>query len=156
VVYIEGLAGKPDSLTFRPEPAMVQKDERFVPHVLPVKVGMAVEFPNQDDFYHNVFSVVSGDRFDLGRYAQGETTYQKFEKAGVVVVVRCEIHPGMKAYILVLDTDFFTVPKNNGAYVLSGMPAGSYQVTVWHPEHGARSRVVLVPEVGETQVDFSF
>lgn len=156
VVYLAGLAGMPDSLTFRPDPLMVQQDERFVPHVLPVKMGTAVGFPNQDDFYHNVFSVVSGDRFDLGRYAQGETTYQKFEKAGVVVVVRCEIHPSMKAYVLVLDTDFFTVPKDNGTYLLTGVPAGTYQLTVWHPERAAQSRTVSVPETGEAVVDFSF
>lgn len=155
VVYVEGLTGAPDSSTFQPPPTMRQKDERFIPHVLPIKIGTAVGFPNEDDFYHNVFSVMAGDRFDLGRYSQGETTYQKFEKPGVVVV-RCEIHSGMKAYILVLDTAFFTVPDKVGAYVLSGVPEGTYRVTVWHPEHGTRSLTVKVPASGDASADFSF
>lgn len=155
VVYLEGAPGLPDITTVRPLPVIRQKDERYIPHVLPVQAGTSVGFPNEDDFYHNVFSVVAGDRFDLGRYAQGETAHQKFEKPGVVVV-RCEIHPGMKAYILVLDTAFFTVPAETGAYTLTGVPVGTYKLTAWHPERGSQSRTVVVPASGEVQADFSF
>ena len=152
VVYVAGATGSKK----RDEPAvMQQKNETFVPHVLPVQVGTSVGFPNEDDFYHNVFSVMSGDRFDLGRYAQGETTYQTFEKPGVVVV-RCEIHPGMKAYILVLETPFFVVPDETGEYELKDVPPGNYTLVAWHPEYGETRRPVTVPETGVVEADFSF
>jgi len=155
VVYLEGAPGIPDTTTVRPPPVIRQKDERYIPHVLPVQAGTSVSFPNEDDFYHNVFSVVAGDRFDLGRYAQGETAHQKFDKPGVVVV-RCEIHPGMKAYILVLDTAFFTVPSETGTYALTGVAPGTYKLTAWHPELGMQSHIVTVPASGDVQADFSF
>src|SRR4029453_10455122 len=101
------------------------KDEAFVPHVLPVLAGSTVEFPNEDDFYHNVFSVVAGDRFDLGRYAHGKSASQTLTKPGAVIV-RCEIHSNMKAFILVLSNPFFAVPDPEGRLDIGNVPAGSY------------------------------
>lgn len=134
---------------------MKQIDEMFVPYVLPIQAGTSVSFPNEDAFYHNVFSVMSGERFDLGRYAKGETTVQKFDKPGTIVV-RCEIHPGMKAYILILDTPFFTVPSKAGAYTLPNIPPGTYELTAWHPDHGTRSQTVTVTETNPATAHFSF
>ncbi len=90
-MHVEGVAGTfvPPAQSLR----MVQKNEAFVPRVLPVLSGSLVEFPNQDNFYHNVFSVVSADRFDLGRFPKGKSAGEVLSKPGVVVV-RCEIHPG--------------------------------------------------------------
>ncbi len=65
---------------------MVQRNETFVPRVLPVLSGSLVEFPNQDNFYHNVFSVVSGNRFDLGRFPKGKSAREVLTQPGVVVV----------------------------------------------------------------------
>jgi hypothetical protein len=97
VVFLEDLPG--DQPITRPasNPRMLQQHGRFIPHVLPVLAGSTIEFPNQDNFYHNVFSVVAGDRFDLGRFGAGKSKEQQFDEPGVVVV-RCEIHSGMKAY----------------------------------------------------------
>lgn len=134
---------------------MVQRDEMFIPYVLPIQVGSSVSFPNEDDFYHNVFSVMSGERFDLGRYAKGETTYQTFTTPGVIVV-RCEIHPGMKAFIVVLETPHFTVPSEKGTYTLNNIPAGTYQLIAWHPEKGTRSQTITLSETDTATLNFSF
>jgi plastocyanin len=154
VIYLKGNTIRPDT-TQKPTATMIQQDEMFVPYVLPVQTGTAISFPNEDDFYHNVFSVMSGERFDLGRYAKGETTYQTFDKPGVVVV-RCEIHPGMKAYILILDTPLFTVPSQTGKYTFSDIPPGTYQLFAWHPDHGTQSQTITVPETGTITTNFSF
>lgn len=153
VVFVDGVKG-----TF-PVPArhpqLVQKDERFSPHVLAVPLGSTVEFPNEDDFYHNVFSVVSGDRFDLGRYAKGKSARQTLTKPGIVVV-RCEIHSGMKAYILVVPNPFFAVPGGDGAFSIPDVPAGTYTVKAWHPDFGYQERSVSVPASGSASVNFAF
>jgi plastocyanin len=136
-------------------PRMTQKGETFVPHVLPVLVGSTVEFPNEDDFYHNVFSVVAGNRFDLGRYPKGESTRQKFTKPALVVV-RCEIHPSMKAFILVLKSPYFASPDEQGRFTIPNVPAGKYTIKAWHPARAEQIRIITVPESGEVQADFTF
>lgn len=153
VVFVEGVKGTFPAPTRRPQ--LVQKDERFNPHVLAVQTGSTVEFPNQDDFYHNVFSVVSGDRFDLGRYAKGKSARQTLTKPGVVVV-RCEIHSGMKAYILVVPSPFFAVPGTDGAFSIPDVPEGTYVVKAWHPDFGYQERTVSVPASGSAAVSFAF
>jgi plastocyanin len=153
VVFVDGVKGTFAAAARRPQ--LVQKDERFNPHVLGVQTGSTVEFPNEDDFYHNVFSVVSGDRFDLGRYAKGKSARQTLTKPGVVVV-RCEIHSGMKAYILVVPNPFFAVPGTDGAFSIPGVPEGTYVVKAWHPDYGYQERTVTVPASGSASVSFAF
>ena len=153
VVFVEGVKG-----TFAAparHPQLVQKDERFVPHVLPVLSGSTVEFPNQDDFYHNVFSVVAGDRFDLGRYSKGKSARQLLTKPGVVVV-RCEIHTGMKAYILVVPNPYFAVPGRDGVFEIPDVPPGTYTVKAWHPDFGYQERTLAVPAEGSVTVGFVY
>jgi ER membrane protein complex subunit 7-like protein len=153
VVFVEGVKGAFPAPARHPQ--LVQKDERFIPHVLPVQLGSTVDFPNEDDFYHNVFSVVSGDRFDLGRYARGKSAHQTLTKTGVVVV-RCEIHSGMKAYILVVPNPFFAVPAADGAFSIPDVPEGTYLVKAWHPDYGYQERSVSVPASGTASVSFAF
>ena len=144
VVYLEN----PPASSSSPAPAgpfvMRQNHDRFIPHVLPITAGSRVAFPNEDDYYHNVFSIVSGDRFDLGRFAGGEKASARFDEEAIVVV-RCEIHSRMKAYIVVLDHPFFTTPDSNGAFRLEKIPPGSYTVKAWHPTAGEKQTVITVP-----------
>jgi len=155
VLYVEAAEGSAKKPSGAPEPVIVQTNEAFSPQVLPIRLGTEVSFPNRDTYYHNVFSVMAGDRFDLGRYAQGETGKKTFDTAGVVVV-RCEIHPRMKAYILVLDTPFFTVPDSTGRFSLPDFPPGQVTLKAWHPTKGEQARVVVVTEEGEVEVGFDF
>jgi hypothetical protein len=155
IVFLEDVPGQ---RTFTPpakSPQMLQKDETFIPHVLPVLVGTTVEFPNADDFYHNVFSVIAGNRFDLGRYPKGRSTRQTFTKPALVVV-RCEIHPGMKAFIMVLKNPYFAVPDEEGRFRIPNVPAGTYTLKAWHPIHPEQARTVTIPPSGEVTVGFTF
>ncbi len=152
VVYLEN---GPEGVASPSEAAVMrQSHDRFIPHVLPVLAGTTVEFPNDDDYYHNVFSIVAGDRFDLGRYGRGKAAEQVFD-APAVVVVRCEIHAGMKAFIVVLGNPHFTVPQGDGHYELT-VPAGSYDLKAWHPTGGERRYQVEVPDDGAACVDIQF
>lgn len=156
VVYVERLPAPEGGWPASPAPvAMHQHHDRFVPHVLPILAGTTVTFPNDDDYYHNVFSVVAGDRFDLGRYGQGDTREQTFP-APAVVVVRCEIHPGMKAYILVRDNPCFAVPGPDGRFRLPQVPVGTWSLAAWHPTQGETRRTVVVRAGQDAVADFAF
>lgn len=110
---------------------IAQLGETFVPHVLPVVQGSAVEFPNQDPIFHNVFSLSSTKTFDLGRYPKGSSRSVTFDEPGIVPVF-CHLHSNMSAIVMVLDNPLFTVPGTDGRYQIEGIPAGSYTLVAWH------------------------
>ena len=111
--------------------SMAQHDETFQPHVLPVLRGSTVDFPNDDDVYHNVFSLSSAKVFDLGRYPKGSSRSLVFDKAGRVDVF-CHIHSDMSAIVLVLDNAYFVSPDEKGHFVIENVPPGDFTVMGWH------------------------
>ena len=112
---------------------MVTRGKELVPRVLAVPRGSQVRFPNDDPILHNVFSVSSGNGFDLGLYKKGPGKEKVFESPGLVRVY-CNVHPSMVAYILVVDTPYFAAPAEDGTFVLSGLPKGGGKLTVWHEQ----------------------
>lgn len=103
----------------------------FVPRVRVVTPGSKVEFPNQDPFSHNIFSTAPVATFDLGLYASGKSKGAEFKRAGAVPVY-CNIHPRMTAFILVVPTPYYVQAGADGRWTLPGIPAGSYELRVWH------------------------
>ncbi len=134
--------------------AMAQQDEQFVPHVLPILRGTTVEFPNEDDVYHNVFSLSGPKTFDLGRYPRGESRSVTFNKSGTVQVF-CHIHSDMSGVILVLDNPFFTTPEPTGRFVIDGLPPGDYALVGWHERIKPVVQHVQVTAGGTARADFN-
>jgi plastocyanin len=130
-----------------------QRNEMFVPYVLPIAVGTTVEFTNSDSTYHNVFSLSKARRFDLGRYGRGRSKSVRFDQPGVVRVF-CDIHSHMSAFILVFAHRFFAVTDAEGRYRIEGLPPGSYTVVAWNDGQERESRTVQVREGEPTEVDF--
>ena len=116
-------------------PQLVQKNKTFDPHILAVRVGSQVDFPNRDPFFHNVFSLFNGKRFDLGLYEAGSTRSVHFDRAGICYIF-CNIHPQMSAVVVVVDTPYFTVTDAHGEVVIPHVPSGRYQSNFWE-EHCA-------------------
>src|SRR6185295_5385878 len=87
---------------------MVQKNKKFEPRLLAIPIGSSVDFPNQDPFFHNVFSLYNGKRFDLGLYEAGGSKTVRFDKAGVSFIF-CNIHPEMTATVFVVSTPYYAV-----------------------------------------------
>ena len=108
----------------------MQKNKSFDPHILVVPVGSVVEFPNRDPFFHNVFSLFEGKRFDLGLYEAGSTRNVHFDKPGICYIF-CNIHPEMSAVVIALDTPYYAVSNGHGELVITGVPAGRYLLRVW-------------------------
>ncbi len=109
---------------------LVQKDKMFMPHLLVVPTGSQVEFPNQDPFFHNVFSLFNGKRFDLGLYESGTTRSVWFDREGVSYIF-CNIHPEMAAVVLALSTPYYAISGENGVVTLRNVTPGSYRLNVW-------------------------
>jgi plastocyanin len=110
---------------------MRQKDKTFSPHVLAIAAGTFVDFPNDDPIFHNAFSSYNGQLFDLGLYAPGSTKSVRFSREGIVRVF-CNIHSAMSAVIVVLPTPYFATTIRDGAFQISNVPPGDYQLTVFH------------------------
>ncbi|MBS1854758.1 MAG: hypothetical protein JST11_05295 [Acidobacteria bacterium] len=131
---------------------MLQKGKQFLPHVIAIPVGGTVDFPNLDPIFHNAFSNFSGQPFDVGLYPPKTTRAVTFRHAGLVRVF-CNIHATMSAVIAVLDTPWFAVTPPNGKYEIEGVPAGEYQLHLFHeralPENlKFLERRITVPEGG--------
>jgi plastocyanin len=152
VVFLEGQF----PATTNPPPAaeMAQKDQQFVPTILPVRVGTMVEFPNEDDFYHNVFSYSKLKSFDLGRYKKEEKPPAiLFDKPGVVRL-NCEIHQQMRGVIVVLETPYFTTTGTNGNFHLENLPAGKFVLKAWLDEKHVREQPVELRDGDKLHIDF--
>jgi plastocyanin len=110
---------------------LVQHNKTFLPHVLVVPVGTLVEFPNHDPFFHNVFSLFDGKRFDLGLYEAGATNSVRFDRLGVSFLF-CNIHPEMSAVVVAVDTPFYGLSDKSGNLAIQNVPDGKYELHVWY------------------------
>jgi plastocyanin len=128
VVWLEPTSGTPPpSVT----PASVaHKGKTFVPHVVALRVGSKVTFPNQDPFFHNAFSNYDAQIFDVGLHAPGTSREVTFLRPGIVRLF-CNIHPTMSAIIVVLETPYFAVTNAQGAFRITA-PPGEYRLKFFH------------------------
>jgi plastocyanin len=141
----------------RPAPrnaSIAQRDEQFVPHLVAVTAGSSVAFPNEDPFFHNVFSLSRGAAFNLGRYPSGSSRAKVFSRPGIVKVF-CEIHSHMSAVVRVFDHGWFTVPAEDGSYAMDEIPAGEHTLVAWHERIGERRERVTIRAGGSAQMNFT-
>jgi plastocyanin len=134
-------------------PQLVQKNKSFHPSLLVIPAGGQVEFPNQDPFFHNVFSLFDGKRFDLGLYESGTTQFVKFDKPGVSFIF-CNIHAQMSAVVIALNTPYYAISNGHGEISIGNVIPGRYQMHVFHPSvspdalRAAQREITVTP--GET------
>ncbi len=130
VVWLTNVRTK-ETVSPGPTVRLLQKDKRFKPHVLVVTVGTVIEFPNQDPFFHDVFSIYHGKPFDLGLYESGAVRKVRFTQMGVSYIF-CNIHPEMSAEVVALATPHFTLSARDGSFQIANVPAGRYRLEIWH------------------------
>lgn len=154
VVYLDPAPRAAFDAREEPRARIDQRDEMFVPHVLAIVAGTVVDFPNNDETYHNVFSLSKTKTFDLGRYAAGRSKSVRFDKPGIVRVF-CDIHSHMSAYVLVFAHRYFAVTDDEGRYRIENVPPGTYNVFAWNEAMPLESRRATIPDAGG-DVDLSF
>jgi hypothetical protein len=127
-------------------PRLVQKNKSFEPHILVVPAGSSVEFPNRDPFFHNVFSLFEGKRFDLGLYEAGTSRMVRFDRPGVSYIF-CNIHPEMSAVVITMATPLYAIASSDGQISLAGVPYGRYVLHVWSEGLGPENAEPLTREI---------
>jgi plastocyanin len=158
VVYVEGDFGTnvvSTNVTQVTTTKVAQHEARFNPHVLPVMRGTTVQWPNNDDIYHNVFSYSDAKQFDLGLYKNNPPEARvTFDKAGKVDVY-CSIHTDMHCIVLVLDNPYFATTDADGNYSIPNVPPGTYKLKAWHDRLPPDEREIVVPTNGVVKADFT-
>lgn len=111
---------------------VIQRDATFIPTVSLVSQGASVRFPNRDTTRHHVFSFSPAKTFELELYLQDTPPPIVFDKAGVVVL-GCNIHDHMEAFIVVSEASSAVLTGEDGVAELGTLPAGRHRLRVWHP-----------------------
>lgn len=142
-----------DASASRPVPKLnvrlVQRNKEFLPHLLVIPTGTSVDFPNMDPFFHNVFSLFNGKRFDLGLYEAGSHRSVTFDREGVSYIF-CNIHPEMGAVVVALDSPYFALSDANGSVVIHDIPPGRYRLQTW-----AEQLVPATPSTSDQMIEIS-
>jgi len=126
-----GETGEPPAASGSPKLQLVQKNKSFNPHLVVVQVGSSVAFPNKDPFFHNVFSLFEGKRFDLGLYEAGASRTVIFDREGISYIF-CNIHPEMSGVVVALKTPYYGISDARGSVTIPDVPPGRYELHVWH------------------------
>lgn len=126
-----------------------QFDRKFQPGILPIQLGQTVRITNSDPVYHNVFSLTSPHKFDVGRRPKGEHYDVSFEKPGMVDVF-CDIHSNMHAIIYVLPPDAIQWKKiaNGEQFQFDGVSEGAYSLTFFAMGYSEEQRNVTITSDG--------
>jgi len=131
VIWLDPVPGEPaPPIAPRGRYTLLQKSRTFIPHLQVIPVDSVVQFPNQDPFFHNVFSLFDGKRFDLGLYEAGSSKSVTFSRIGVSYIF-CNIHPEMSAVIIAVATPYYAIASRNGAFLLRSILPGDYTLHVW-------------------------
>ena len=157
VIWLTPLSSKGPSRAVVPQQGfrLVQKNKRFEPHMIVVPVGSTVDFPNQDPFFHNVFSLYKGKRFDLGFYEAGSSRSVRFDRPGVSFIF-CNIHPEMNAVVLALETNDYAISNSTGEAEISHLTPGKYRVNFWFQNSSPELLAALSREIdvaGNVRID---
>jgi plastocyanin len=125
---------------------LVQRNKSFEPHVLVVPAGSMVEFPNHDPFFHNVFSLFEGKRFDLGLYEAGTSRTVRFDRPGISYIF-CNIHPEMSAVVITMGTPLYATASGDGQVSIAGVPYGRYTLHIWSEGMGPENDKPVTHEI---------
>jgi len=157
VVSLHALNFTPPPAADAPRAFMDQRNRRFDPHVLPVWTGTLVNFPNSDEIHHSVYSFSAPKRFKLPLYKDMPAEPLMFDQSGVVTL-GCNIHDWMLGYIYVTDTPYFGITDAQGTTRVDALPAGRYEVRLWHSHGETRtsqvSETVQVNDAAEVERNY--
>jgi plastocyanin len=129
-VVLEPLA--PSHVKVHAAATIEQRNREFLPYVTVVQTGTAIDFPNNDTTRHHVYSFSPPKQFEIKLYAGKPGQPIVFDKPGEVVI-GCNIHDWMEAYVLVVDSPWFAKTAADGKAVIANVPPGHYRVRLWHP-----------------------
>jgi plastocyanin len=155
-IYVkEGVQGSSDAPT---EPVVLnQAGCWYTPHILAIRVNQPLNMVNSDSTLHNVNAKPKVNRpFNIAQPVKGMETTKKFTKPEIGVKFKCNVHPWMSAYAMVMEHPFYSLSDNNGLFSITGLPAGTYTIEAWHEELGTQTQTVTVADGESATVDMTF
>jgi plastocyanin len=155
VVFAEPADGAVPSSHATARALIDQVNKEFVPLVTIVRAGTEVSFPNSDNIRHSIYSFSPAKPFTTKLYSGKQAPPVTFDKPGVVVL-GCEIHDTMAAWVVVVDTPYFAKTSASGTAALKGLAPGDYHVSVWYPGPNVTPSVsdLHVGAAGDAHLDF--
>ena len=134
-----------------------QKNCRYHPHVIGMRVGQPLEILNGDPTLHNIHALPKGNaEFNTGQPIQGMKTTHTFTAKEIMVPFKCDVHGWMNAYVGVLDHPYFAVTDKDGKFELKSLPPGTYTIEAWHEKLGATTQSVTLGPKDSKDVNFTF
>ena len=156
IVYLKGV--KYDGKAPSNEVIIDQKGCVYSPHVLGVQAGQPVKILNSDATMHNIHGLPKVNKeFNFGMPKSLKEKSIVFDKSEDVFVIKCDVHPWMKSWVLVSDHPYFSVTDESGNFSIEGIPSGTYEVVCWQEKFGKRTLTEKVTiGDGDTTKDFVF
>lgn len=156
-IYVKHSSVKLPSTPPRAPVSLTQKGCEYEPHVMGVMVGQAFEVITLDPTTHNIHVLAKINRpWNVSQQPGSPSVVRKFKDPEVMIPVRCNVHPWMKAYIGVVGNPFYAVTGKDGSFTLKGLPPGHYTIGVWTATFGTKERSLTVRAGEATTADFSF
>jgi len=154
VVYIS--QGAPDEAAPSKAAVFTQKGCRYLPHVLAFQVNQELNVLNEDQTSHNIHPLAKvNPEWNKSQPAGSQPIDTKYDKSEFIPV-KCNIHPWMHGYFVVLNTSHYAVTGQDGAFSLKGLPPGKYTVSAWHEQYGAQTQEVTITGAESKTVNFTF
>ncbi|MGB7731459.1 MAG: carboxypeptidase regulatory-like domain-containing protein [Candidatus Acidiferrum sp.] len=155
VVYIS--AGDNDNApTARPPAVFDQHDCHYTTHVLAVRIGQEITVSNSDPFSHNIHPLARINREWNKMQLPGTPAFSYAYDHEEFIPIKCNIHPWMQGYFVVLKTGHFSVTDDDGQFSLPNLPPGHYVVTAWHETLGTQTKEITVSEGESLSLNFTF
>ena len=109
----------------------------YTPRVSVALLGQKIQFKNSDATLHNVHvmpktDVTGNKEINIGQPAKGMISDIEIPKLENGVFVKCDVHAWMQCYVHVVATPYFAVTNGDGQFTIKGLPAGDYELKVWH------------------------
>ena len=158
-VFIRIVGGLPDGPYPEPsEAATIDQDGcLYSPRVVGVMVGQTLEITNSDPLLHNIKAVPTENRgFNISQPRAGMTSRRSFTTPEIMIPMECNVHGWMNAYVGVVEHPYFATSAADGSFTIGGLPAGTYQVEVWHETLGTQTGDVTVEADGSATLNFTF
>jgi plastocyanin len=129
----------------------------YVPHVMGIMVGQAYRILNSDGILHNIHTLPKiNASFNRGQPATVKEMSTTFPKPEAIFQVKCDVHPWMNAYVGVFTNPFYSVTGTDGKFTISGLDAGTYEITAWHERLGTQTASITVSGSDTKTSDFKF
>jgi plastocyanin len=129
----------------------------YHPRVIGAMAGQNIQILNTDPVNHNIHPMPETNEEWNDMQSAGEgPKLRSFARQEVMVPVKCNVHPWMRAYIGVVAHPFFAVTGDDGSFTIKGLPPGTYSIQTWHEKYGTREQQVTVGSRESKSVDFSY